>query len=180
MGRPPAGPVTSRLVLRPAAAADYRRLAAGDRAGLAASLGFAVPEDFPVAAEAVPWFAETLAADPALEGWLVFWALRRCDGVLIGDAGFFGWPDAEGRVELGYAVLSVHRRRGYASEMVAALTALAFSRPGVRSLAARTAVDNPASQAVLRRLGWLAGPPFASDEGMLIPWRSDKPGEGRA
>ena len=40
--------------------------------------------------------------------------VRRADGVAIGDAGFFGPPDGDGEVEIGYALVPGARGSGYA------------------------------------------------------------------
>jgi RimJ/RimL family protein N-acetyltransferase len=40
----------------------------------------------------------------------------RATGMVIGDIGFRGPPDAAGIVEIGYSVVAGRRRRGYATE----------------------------------------------------------------
>ena len=58
----------------------------------------------------------------------------RVDGgerTLVGGCGFLGGPDATGMVEMGYSVLPQFQRQGIATEMVAALTAWAFTHAAV-------------------------------------------------
>jgi RimJ/RimL family protein N-acetyltransferase len=76
------------------------------------------------------------------------------DRVLIGAGGFHGPPDANGVVEIGYAILPEHQRLGFASEAAAGLVAWALARRPVTAVRGRTLVDGTASQRVLRKLGF--------------------------
>ena len=80
--------------------------------------------------------------------------VRRADGLAIGDAGFHGPPDADGEVEIGYALVPAARGAGYAREAVALLIAWAWRQPGVGLIAARVEPGNAASARVLQRLGF--------------------------
>ena len=81
---------------------------------------------------------------------------RRCDGLAVGDAGFFGAPGADGEVEIGYALVPGARGSGLAREAVALLAEWALAQPGVRALTARVEPDNTASLRLLDRLGFVA------------------------
>ena len=70
---------------------------------------------------------------------------------MVGGAGYFGPPSAEGTVEVGYSVLPEWQRRGYASEMVQTLVEHAFTFAHVKRVIAHTTEANPASIAVLLR-----------------------------
>ena len=72
----------------------------------------------------------------------------------VGRAGFHGPPDARGMVEIGYAVLPEHRRRGYGRAALAALLDRARREPGVRVVRLSIAPDNAASHAVARPFGF--------------------------
>jgi RimJ/RimL family protein N-acetyltransferase len=72
------------------------------------------------------------------------------DGLLVASAGFFGPPDADGEVEIGYSVCRTQRGRGIATAAVAELCGRAASG-GCTSVRARTTADNVASIAVLER-----------------------------
>jgi RimJ/RimL family protein N-acetyltransferase len=93
-----------------------------------------------------------------VEGWYGWYAVRAADAEgprsLVGGAGYFGPPDAEGTVEVGYSVLPEWQRRGYASEMVQTLVEHAFTFPDVQRIIAHTTEANPASIAVLLRCGF--------------------------
>lgn len=79
---------------------------------------------------------------PEVEGWYGWYAVRKADAqsprALVGAGGYFGPPDSEGLVEVGYSVLPEWRRMGYASEIVEALLERAFSHAQVRKVIAHT------------------------------------------
>ncbi len=62
--------------------------------------------------------------------------------------------------EVGYSVVGAHRRKGIASEAVAAIVDEGFRRTGVRRIRAYCLPENVASRAVLRNTGF-------ADEGTL-------------
>ena len=74
----------------------------------------------------------------------------------MGAGGYFGPPDGQGTVEVGYSVLPEWQRRGYASEMVEVLVKHAFTFDRVERVTAQTTEANPASIAVLLRCGFRA------------------------
>lgn len=92
-----------------------------------------------------------------VEGWYGWYAVSAADGesprTLVAAGGYFGPPDAEGTVEIGYSVLPQWQRRGYASEMVRMLVAHAFTFAPVERVIAHTTEANPASIGVLLRSG---------------------------
>lgn len=95
-----------------------------------------------------------------VEGWYGWYAVRKADAqsprALVGAGGYFGPPDAEGIVEIGYSVLPEWRRMGYASELVRALLERAFGQAQVTKVIAHTTEANPASIGVLLRCGFVA------------------------
>jgi RimJ/RimL family protein N-acetyltransferase len=56
-------------------------------------------------------------------------------------------------LEVGYALETAHRGRGYATEALRALIDHAFAALGVGRIVAGTGADNAASVALLRRVG---------------------------
>ena len=72
---------------------------------------------------------------------------------MAGDAGFHGQPDENGRVEVGYMVLSPYRRQGLAEEAVRALLAWAVAEQGVTRFQACISPDNIPSLNLIRKLG---------------------------
>ena len=99
------------------------------------------------------WFnMATLAGMWAVQGYGLFVMEEKATGRFVGRTGPFhpiGWPG----FEVGWGLHPAARGKGYATE--AARAAMAWSRAtlGVRDIVHVIAVDNPASQAVARRLG---------------------------
>ena len=112
------------------------------------------------------WLRGNLAVLEGTGSWLMV------DGdEVVGLCNYKGPPEADGVVEIGYAVAAAHRRRGYATAGVAALIAKAVSDSRIRALSAETALGNIASQRVLLANGFAAtGRGFDRDEGEMILW----------
>lgn len=81
--------------------------------------------------------------------------------------------DARDRsLHIGYGVAPTRQGRGVATRAVADLVAWARADERVLALTAETAVDNPASQAVLSRNGFQAvGERVDDEDGPVIAWR---------
>lgn len=88
------------------------------------------------------------------EGQYLFLAIvPKETGAVVGDV-LLAWHSAEHRSgEIGYQLHPDHWGRGYATEAAAAALALGFGDLGLHRITARIDADNPASAAVLRRLG---------------------------
>jgi [ribosomal protein S5]-alanine N-acetyltransferase len=148
-----------RLVLVPATA-ELVRMEISDRAALGRALGAAVPDNWPpeLLADALPWFADQLEADPVKVGWLCWYGVLRGEGddpaALAASGGFTG-PPTEGSVEMGYSVLPQFQGRGLATEMAAALVAWALSHPDVSRVVAEVSAQNTPSLRLLRRIGFV-------------------------
>jgi len=91
-------------------------------------------------------------------GWLAWYALAADEGVpgrvLVASVGFHG-PLQEGEVEVGHSELPQFQSRGYAGEMVGALTAWALAQPSVLRVVAETECANYASLRVLAKVGFV-------------------------
>jgi ribosomal-protein-alanine N-acetyltransferase len=72
----------------------------------------------------------------------------------VGNVGFHGPPDDQGRVEIGYGIVPSHRGQGYAREAIAALTDWAFATGEARVCVASVSPRNAASLALVRSLGF--------------------------
>lgn len=130
-----------------------------DRAALADLLGARIPDGWPpeMLADALPWFLGQLEASPDDNVWMLWYCVLTGEGeeasVLVGSGGFLG-PPQEGAAEIGYSVLPQFQRRGYATEVAAALVGWALSQPGVERVIADVSPDNTPSVRLLRRLGF--------------------------
>jgi RimJ/RimL family protein N-acetyltransferase len=91
-------------------------------------------------------------------GWYGWYAIRRATSelpaVAVAAGGYFGPPDENGDVEIGYSVVPSYRKQGYATEIVEALVHTAFTDSRVRRIIARTGTENQASKTVLERAGF--------------------------
>jgi RimJ/RimL family protein N-acetyltransferase len=92
--------------------------------------------------------------------WTLYYVLRRpvSDAerpALIGVAGYVTPPTSDGVVEIGYAIVAEHQRRGYATEAVAALLARAFADSGVQVVVAKTYSTLLPSIKVLLKTGFV-------------------------
>jgi RimJ/RimL family protein N-acetyltransferase len=125
---------------------------------LCALMAVEPPPDWPPEffdAAVLDWFRSQLLADPALAPWLGHYIVHECDGrdTLVGTAGYKGPPDADGAVEIGYAILGAYHRRGIGIAAVAILLAQAFADTRVRLVVAETPVENLASRGLLQKAG---------------------------
>ena len=147
--------VTERVELRPVSLGLARVLAdpqASDPGSRSWAAGYPLPGSR-VAARNFVQQAE--AAGGGDRGkWGIFQMILRETGEVIGDIGFHGPPDDSGTVEIGYSVVERYRGRGLVGESAAAICSLAWSRPEVTRIIARTDDSNAASAGVLRHAGF--------------------------
>jgi len=128
---------------------------------LARAMLAGVPESDLAWAEGFPMtpvldIARTIAAaSEPLGPFLAYVIVLESDGTAIGDAGFHGPPNADGELEVGYAVVPAARGLGLGGEAVGLLLAWARSQPGVRAITARVDRGNGASERLLSRLGFV-------------------------
>jgi RimJ/RimL family protein N-acetyltransferase len=98
-------------------------------------------------------------AGAAAAGWYAWYAIRRatadCPAMLVASGGYFGPPASDGSVEIGYSVVPACCGRGYATELVGALTNRALGVEGVRRVVAEADGQNAASIKVLKRCGFV-------------------------
>ncbi len=102
----------------------------------------------------------------AAVGWYGWYAIQKAVGnrpsVLVACGGYFGPPTADGLVEIGYSVAPEFRRRGFATELIAALVERAVQWIGVRRIAAETGADNIASRRCLKSAAFTSPAPAAT------------------
>lgn len=78
----------------------------------------------------------------------------RASGLVVGDIGFHGSPNADGVIEIGYGIVPEFRGRGIASHALQLLSTWALKQPDVVAIAARTEVHHEASRRVLEMAGF--------------------------
>ncbi len=163
---------TERLLLRPI-----------DPAGdVDAVLAYASREDV---CRYIPW-------TPATRDRVVAWLPRRAvttiaapgegaclaitlaaTGELVGDVMLI-WTSEEHRTgELGYVVNPAYAGHGYATEAARAMLAMAFDQLDLRRMVARVDARNPASAAVLRKLGMRQEAVLVENEWFKGAWSTE-------
>lgn len=107
-----------------------------------------------------------LRAHPEGAGWAAwYWVAKKHKSVAIGMGGFKGVP-AAGTVEIGYSLLPVFQKKGYAMEAVAALLDWAFGHEEVDRVIAETLPELTPSIRLLEKSGF-ANIGKGSEEGVI-------------
>lgn len=148
---------TPRVQLPAMSLAFMEALVAGDRDEAVREMDAALPADL---REQLGHFLDyripSLKADPESRPWLgrgIIWTHPDGQRELIGTIGFHAPPDEDGRAEIGYRVEPAFRRRGIATECVAALLDWAESQ-GCHRFRASVSPGNEASLAIIRSFGF--------------------------
>ena len=117
------------------------------------------------AGDAIGPVAVPSGAEPGDEAWGHRQVIERASGLVVGGIGFFG-PPLDAEVEIGYGIVPSRQGRGYATEALLAMIAMAWADARVRSVVAGTDPGNVASQRVLAKAGFrrIAGRIKASGE----------------
>lgn len=76
------------------------------------------------------------------------------ENIMVGDICFYGEPNEEGEVEIGYGTYPAYQGNGYMTEAVAVLIRWAREQPGVKRILASTDKTNVASYSVLVKNGF--------------------------
>ncbi|MCX2738394.1 GNAT family N-acetyltransferase [Pontibacter anaerobius] len=123
------------------------------------------------ARETLPKIIRNLELVPAPTGFESWMVVQKSSMTVIGDAGFKGTPNAEGEVDIGYAIIAQEQQKGYGLEVAQGLSAWALAQPGVSVITAKCLIHNTASAKILKKLGMQeAG---RSDE--MIHWELPHP-----
>ncbi len=141
-------------------------LAMHNRKDLARQLCASIPESWPVPPEALPFFFETMKANPDHAGWLNYLVVHKQDSMVMGDIGFLGAPDNDGTIEIGYSVVPEYREKGYAAQMLNYMVGWAFEHHQVKKIIAQTLVENEASINLLRNAGFTVVNQVETEEGL--------------
>ena len=146
---------TPRLQLIPLTLAQLG-LVLNDLPALAREMGVTIPPDIldtNVIRALGMKIKKMQAADVADHLWYTYWLIViRADDAGAGFIGFKGYPNEEGRTEIGYGIHPSYQNKGYMTEAICALADWAFSHPYCLGITATTVI-NPASSRVLEKLG---------------------------
>jgi ribosomal-protein-alanine N-acetyltransferase len=169
---------TSRVRLRVFTPEDLLALIEGApqceaRMGVRLAAGL---RDFFVSGDVSPAWLERLRSAAAADPWLHGFAVVEGEGgPVVGTAAFKGPPDAEGVVEIAYAIVPEYQGRGYATKAAEALVAFAFSDPRVSVLRAHTLPTPNASTRVLTKcLFTRVGEVVDSEDGVIWRWQRSR------
>lgn len=129
---------------------------------------YTIPEAWPDSdlRDFLPTYAAMLAEEPGTARWGVWVMIEQASRTVIGDIGFKGAPDGEGRIEIGYSVLPLWRQQGFATEAARAMIDWGLKQPAVKAVLAECLATNEPSARVLRS----AGLQQTSTDGELLKW----------
>ena len=141
---------------------------AGD-IGILQKLGLQLTPYWPdqEAIDTFPKIIHNLAKVTEPTGFESYMVVHRNSMSVIGDAGFKGLPNADGEVDIGYAIITQAQKNGYGLEVAEGLTDWAFKQPSVKAITARCLLDNKPSARVLEKLGMQQ----VSTDVELIRWK---------
>lgn len=129
--------------------------------------------DFPGVAsmETMRFLYKHLKANPDVLGWWTYLFVHAEDRVLIGQGGYKGKANGAGTVEIGYAIVPSHRRRGLATETAQGLIDNAFAHAHVKRVDAHTLAEPNPSTKVLEKVGMkFAGAVAHPNLGVVWRW----------
>lgn len=128
--------------------------------------------DYAIAAECLGVWRrrmQQIALNPADAPWVTRLIVESASGTVVGRSGFHGPPDAEGMVEVGYAVDPDFRRRGFARAALLIMLGQAAAHPDVRTVRATISPGNTASRNLVERYGFRAnGEQWDDEDGLEI------------
>jgi ribosomal-protein-alanine N-acetyltransferase len=116
-------------------------------------VGLRIPDEFAGHLDIWTYMSTLLDDRPENATWTMH-ALVREDEI-VGNAGFKGAPDESGEVELGYGVLTTHRRQGLAVAAARLLVERAEREPSVTRVLATIDPANAASVGVITKAGFV-------------------------
>ena len=151
--------MSARLVLRPLPWDAVRAITAGARLGdwagdYPADGDVVIARLLQGAEEATGGLVTGQAVgDAGDEAWGHRQVVERASGLVVGGIGFFG-PPLSGEAEIGYGIVPSRQGRGYATEALQTMIAMAWADARVRAVVAGTDPGNAASQRVLGKAGF--------------------------
>lgn len=104
--------------------------------------------------EAIPYFREILIKNNGTKGFDSWIIVDKETQEIVGGIGFFGDPDPNGIIEIGFATNESHLRKGYCFEAAQKLLDWALTQDAVKCITARCETDNISSKNVLVKLGF--------------------------
>jgi RimJ/RimL family protein N-acetyltransferase len=103
----------------------------------------------------LPIILQSLEVNKEPSGYETWMIVRKDDSRVIGDIGFFGKPNEEGEVQIGYGLVKQEQGKGYGTEALKAIVDWALSQEEVKVILADCLLDNIPSASILRKVGML-------------------------
>lgn len=142
--------LTERLRLVPLGLSEARALLHGQRLrGSRYAPGYPTDGTFVAAGLVVA----AVEAGATVGPFRTYQVVRRDSGLVVGDCGFHGPPDADGVVHVAHSVAEVEQGHRDAAEAVEALIGWARTQPAVTRVVADAARTNIAAIRVMERAG---------------------------
>ncbi|MCB2195372.1 MAG: GNAT family N-acetyltransferase [Bacteroidetes bacterium] len=99
--------------------------------------------------------------------YTIWTIISKKENKMVGDICFYGEPDANGEVEIGYGTYSEFQGKGYMTEAVKGIINWAANEPGIKKVKASTDKDNIASWRVLEKNNFVQ----VSEKDDLLLWK---------
>ncbi|MBP7175334.1 MAG: GNAT family N-acetyltransferase [Thermoclostridium sp.] len=145
---------TDRLIIIPITYSIMRSILNGDNTELD-KLGVKTNGRWPLqdTLDILNFLKDSIPKNNVVSGFDV-WMLVKKEGMcVIGDAGFKGQPDENGRVEVGFGLIEEEQRKGFGYEAASALIEWASHQANVKTIAAGCLIGNIGSIRVLKKCG---------------------------
>jgi len=120
-----------------------------DKLGIQVSAKWPLPDTIDI----LNSIKDTMPKNNDITGFDVWMAVKKTDMVFVGDAGFKGEPDVDGRIEIGYGIIEEEQRKGYGYEIASSLMSWASKQSNVKTIAADCLLDNIGSIKILEKCG---------------------------
>ncbi|HEX3022913.1 MAG TPA: GNAT family N-acetyltransferase [Lachnospiraceae bacterium] len=145
---------TGRLMLIPITLEIARELLQGGRKEME-KLGVIMDSNWPTddTMDILPIILQSLEVSKEPSGFETWMIVRKDDRRVIGDIGFFGKPNEEGEVQIGYGLVKQEHGKGYGTEALKAIVDWALSQEEVKVIQADCLLDNITSASILRKVG---------------------------
>ena len=174
---------SERLELESMSVPFMQAIVARDLAAAEREIGAHVPAWLPHQLEHfLQYRLAQLAVDPTIREWLGRAMVLTDDAGrrrIVGTIGFHGPPDPQRRVEIGYSVDPVYRRRGLAREAARAMFEWAAATHGIRRFVASISPNNEASLGLVAGFGFVqTGSQVDDVDGLELVFEADWPPTG--
>lgn len=146
--------VTDRLIIMPMTFSMIHSILQGNYEEIY-KLGINFHKDWPRQDTMdIMWFLkDVINKTDEVSGFDIWMVIKKDEMTVIGDAGFKGDPDEDGKVEIGFGLVDEEHRKGYGYEVASSLIDWASQQESVKVITADCLLDNTGSIKVLTKCG---------------------------